>query len=635
MKKNKKDVDQQLVFYLCKYGISYNTNVKEYAHLYGQYIRIAVDSVAKIKDKYFEAGSAVGIKNKVIPYGSKIIDETVELMIKDLYSRGITISLSDFKAKYGGLPYFDNNNDFGYLGQCKIVNRLLDDTNVLAEKLEYAEAKRKAARPHWQGGGFGVKGALKGAATAAALNVGTDFLRSFGDASRASKNNKIVDESRQRIYNASNVHYAVCDYVGVAIMNAFESYAEILEQRCDIKRIHLDQQKAEGMYKNLMKYAGEDNDRFQNELVDCIKLNPSEKKYYDALLPYVFQNIKDDLEDFLEFWNIEFILPDYKEGRIIGKRFDNEWLASECGNVFVPNWSFYVKTKQFYIDFCKKNDIYRLPPYSLFGFALKDYYRDINRGVVSGEELWMFSYFEMIEWIPEELSFDEFVEYLSFERDSLYSCYGDVWLKCDEIFDEDDEADDEIYQIPLVKFAKKYAIGITDMYIYYETKIGMFGGSSGLLITNKEVIDTKTERRILMSDIKNIGLIEGEKHPVYVNDGKNEIYLEYSEGIPELAAWYIANLLRVIAVRYGGNTVLPTVFKKMKSKPQNSNVNISKMKEPCGKDKAVAINVDAPKEENESKGNVNDTMFCPFCGEKISRKAKFCNYCGKENNYTK
>lgn len=39
-----------------------------------------------------------------------------------------------------------------------------------------------------------------------------------------------------------------------------------------------------------------------------------------------------------------------------------------------------------------------------------------------------------------------------------------------------------------------------------------------------------------------------------------------------------------------------------------------------------------------SDSNVEEApaeMFCPYCGEKILRTAKFCNYCGKSNSYDK
>lgn len=41
--------------------------------------------------------------------------------------------------------------------------------------------------------------------------------------------------------------------------------------------------------------------------------------------------------------------------------------------------------------------------------------------------------------------------------------------------------------------------------------------------------------------------------------------------------------------------------------------------------------------EIEKTEDVNklESIFCPFCGNKILRTTKFCNYCGKENNYNR
>ncbi len=43
---------------------------------------------------------------------------------------------------------------------------------------------------------------------------------------------------------------------------------------------------------------------------------------------------------------------------------------------------------------------------------------------------------------------------------------------------------------------------------------------------------------------------------------------------------------------------------------------------------------DACEIQNKAKAN-SDKMFCPYCGEKILRTAKFCNFCGKSNSYKK
>ena len=43
------------------------------------------------------------------------------------------------------------------------------------------------------------------------------------------------------------------------------------------------------------------------------------------------------------------------------------------------------------------------------------------------------------------------------------------------------------------------------------------------------------------------------------------------------------------------------------------------------------------KEKNgiESNRTISSTIFCPYCGGKIERASRFCNFCGKENKYGK
>ena len=51
-----------------------------------------------------------------------------------------------------------------------------------AEQLKQARELKRAHRSYWQGGGFGIRNALVGAAKAKVLNVGTDLVRGIGDA---------------------------------------------------------------------------------------------------------------------------------------------------------------------------------------------------------------------------------------------------------------------------------------------------------------------------------------------------------------------------------------------------------------------------------------------------------------------
>lgn len=738
--------EETYTFCLCgKNRVTYKGDVKEFASLYGFYFKRSIEAVAEMKMLYDDAETADNIQNKVIPHGVKLLDENIELMIKDLYTRGITISKEHFKKEYGGIRYYDENNDFGYLGECKIVKDLLNDAKVLAQSLDNAEARRKASRGRWVGGGFGVKGALKGAATAAALNVETDFLRSFGDVARASSNNSIVNKKKNRIYNASNVSAAVCDYLGAAIMNAFDAYTTILENNNSLSKITINPYEAEEIFENAKKYGQGDSERFTSELVRCIGLNPCELKYYKAILPYVVTFLEDDIAPFLEFWNLSFLLPDYLEKRKIGIKFDGAWIEQMQKQT---QWKksnspdSYVATRRFCYKFFKENKIESLPEYSFFADDLREYYKMVNLENINGVTNHLKAHYAAIEWIPDDISFNEFIKYIYFERESFYPCYSNFWIKGDEGEEYGDE-DDEYYDIPLNKFAKEFGISKENIFLFMDES-SLWNSSKGILITDEEIIDIGHKKRIYLSDLRECGVYEEKNYPVYFKDKGTEIILNFPDGLEKDSAIYISLLVEVIAVRYAGNPYIKNG--KMLSKPnkmmehshktgldkagnsgvisENDNYKekqdaIDREIEQECKDSIIASKVkyanqpgriclfndkilfisnngekriefpvnklktflvrrttlslqkqgqflltlfedfkDGDKwsqyicekkgggyelrsdltqntEELNSNQKVEDTMFCPYCGNKIERKVKFCNFCGKENDYNK
>ena len=742
--------EEAYTFCLCgKYRLTYTGNVKEFAFLYGLYFKRSIEAVTKMKILYNEAKNADNIQNKVIPYGVKLLDENIEMMVKDLYTRGITISTDHFKKEYGGIRYYDKNNDFGYLGECKIVKDLLNDAKVLAESLDNAEARRKASRGRWVGGGFGVKGALKGAATAAALNVGTDFLRSFGDATRASSNNSIVNNKKNRIYNASNVSSAVCDYLGTAIMNAFDAYTTVLKENDILSKITINPYEAEEIFENAMKYGQEDTERFTWEIVRSIGLNPCELKYYKAILPYVVASTEDDIAAFLEFWNLSFLLPNYMEKRKIGIKFDKEWTEkmqkqSQWKKSNRPES--YAETRKFCYKFFKDNKIESLPEYSFFADDLREYYEMINLENINGITNHLKAHYAAIEWIPEDISFNEFIEYIYFERESFYPCYRNFWIKGDEGEEcgDDDDDDDDYYDIPLNKFSREFGISKNNIFLFMDES-SFWNSSKGILMTDEEIIDVGHKKRIYLSELRDCGVYEEKNYPVYFKDKDTEIILKFPDELEKDSAIYISLLVQVIAVRYAGNPYIEN--EKMTSRPNKNMANSHKtdldktcqtnrnslkiddykekqdeidliIEQACEgsiiaskvtysdkpgtvclfNDKILFISNNGEKriefpinklktfvvrrtslslqnqgqllltlfenfedgdkwaqyicekkgggyelrtekvsntEDLNSNKKVNDTMFCPYCGNKIERKAKFCNFCGKTNDYNK
>lgn len=66
----------------------------------------------------------------------------------------------------------------------KALDAFLAYKNIIdnaANELALRRALERGSRSRWQGGGFGIKGALKGVIQAGMLNIGTDAIRKVGD----------------------------------------------------------------------------------------------------------------------------------------------------------------------------------------------------------------------------------------------------------------------------------------------------------------------------------------------------------------------------------------------------------------------------------------------------------------------
>lgn len=105
-----------------------------------------------------------------------------------------------FKSLTSMIDYFYNwlcENDINIFSENEFYDEMLEileiekDMDIFVDwartiseqidKLNTARMAQRASRSRWQGGGFGIKGAVKGAISAGMLNLGTDILRSIGD----------------------------------------------------------------------------------------------------------------------------------------------------------------------------------------------------------------------------------------------------------------------------------------------------------------------------------------------------------------------------------------------------------------------------------------------------------------------
>lgn len=156
---------------------------------------------------------------------------------------------------------------------------------------EYRNAQRMG-RSQWEGGGFGVGGAIKGALTAGALNMGTNIFRGIGDSITNSSDKAKISKLKQELVTdpktfkllrdtlykqAFSVFYCVKDILiseHIVEPLTFESKRAIARARNNVEQ-YKDQKENEAVYNRTM-----------DVLCECVLLAPYSTEIYYHLYTY-------------------------------------------------------------------------------------------------------------------------------------------------------------------------------------------------------------------------------------------------------------------------------------------------------------------------------------------------------------
>lgn len=124
---------------------------------------------------------------KAIPCFFKLVLECAHYFYDWLYENGLNnIPEDTFVDEATNL--FDIENDF------KLFSNWAAQVNEEINKISSMRGAQRSSRSRWQGGGFGFKGAIKGAIQAGILNLGTDLIRGIGDSYIDSRDAKKIKD---------------------------------------------------------------------------------------------------------------------------------------------------------------------------------------------------------------------------------------------------------------------------------------------------------------------------------------------------------------------------------------------------------------------------------------------------------
>lgn len=264
-------------FKVCNRKIEFDDNFEQYNSLRRPFADAAYELYVILEDAYDEFNDIGEVISKFPSAVSEFLDITLNEVIKDLYKCGVyDFTLEDFLKKY----YYKKIDYSIYVDP--IIERYSIIEGKRQQLEEYREMQR-ASKSRWIGGGFGLKGAIKGSITAGVLNCGTDFIRSFGESSEDKKDRELIYAQKKALYKDEKVRASLIDGAEACVLNCLDSLYEELCERNIVQKVNLNSDKAHKIFSNTLKYE-ENQNRIIENIVDSIQLYPYEYHFYIPLL---------------------------------------------------------------------------------------------------------------------------------------------------------------------------------------------------------------------------------------------------------------------------------------------------------------------------------------------------------------
>lgn len=137
-----------------------------------------------------------GLYSKALPAFLDRAADAIQFAVSVLGQYGLTIESNEFLLSAQDGLHFDT-----YLKDYIDLAEQLED---FTEQLSNCRANNRSRNIQWQGGGFGLKGAIGGAMMAGVLNIATDAVRGIGHSIVDSADRARLKKLQIDLYNASN-----------------------------------------------------------------------------------------------------------------------------------------------------------------------------------------------------------------------------------------------------------------------------------------------------------------------------------------------------------------------------------------------------------------------------------------------
>lgn len=271
--------------------------------IFNEMVTILTDTLGNLQQEDYAEAIANVLPSK---FNDCIKSKAVPIAIDFLIDHDIfDCDEATFIGKYQE-TYFDYAKQPTFQRFLNEFNELIEAYNEHTDIKEY----NRANRSQWVGGGFGVQGAIKGAATAAAMNVATDTVRGIGwaisDFADSRKLKKLKKEmlTEELFDEIGNAMIACLSGVYLACLKEYSSHTGETYEWVSEDNIR----KSEAIFNNVKTRVSE-SDRAVKLLSNAIQLSPYNMEYFT----YLYGSTDCDRREIIDISNyLGVSLDDYR-----------------------------------------------------------------------------------------------------------------------------------------------------------------------------------------------------------------------------------------------------------------------------------------------------------------------------------
>lgn len=306
-------------FYVCGQTVAVSADYDAYNSLRMMFSKAAAKSAEEFAGLYTSYGNIDNVVNNAFDDGMSIIGGVIDRLVV----KGILISqkIYDIDAN----RFFQDFYRDDYFCWEEAFDSVQDQYMAIKleqEQLDEYRTQRRKNRSRWVGGGFGIGGAIKGAAKAGAMNMASGALHGLFNA--GAKVLSMADESLQKssLYKSDDTKSTLIGAIYTSVFGIHLAVWDMTEQRNGKMRVECLEpgagDKAAAIVNN---FSGMSKNEIRNMIPRVMLMNPYNENLYRELFS-IFGDADGGLQKVARYFGADVSFITEEKEALAGKIFE-------------------------------------------------------------------------------------------------------------------------------------------------------------------------------------------------------------------------------------------------------------------------------------------------------------------------